>query len=73
MVVPEANAQEAELVPELTVLSAESLQHLVEQLRENHCHKAKRKRPRRLQHAFSSKSQRQTGEKRSASGLLPAP
>ena len=37
MVVPEANAQEAELVPELTVLSAESLQHLVEQLREDHC------------------------------------
>ena len=35
MVVPEANAKEAELVPELTVLSAESLQHLVKQLREN--------------------------------------
>ena len=53
MVVPEANAQEAELVPELTVLSAESLQHLVEQLREDHCRKDKRARPRRLQHAVS--------------------
>ena len=53
MVVPEANAQEAELVPELTVLSAESLQHLVEQLREDHCRKAKRARPQRLQHAVS--------------------
>ena len=56
MVVPEANAQEAELVPELTVLSAESLQHLVEQLREDHCRKAKRARRRRSQHAASQQT-----------------